>query len=57
MEKSWILSNLKRDLSSLHKKILDFYHRDDASTTLPGKRDKEKVKRKGKLVQKQDLTA
>ena len=36
----------------LHKKVLDFYHRDDVSTALPGKRDTKKVKRKRKLVQK-----
>ena len=36
----------------LYKKVLDFYHRDDVSTALPGKRDTKKVKRKRKLVQK-----
>ena len=39
----------------LHKKVLDFYHRDDVSTALPGKRDTKKVKRKRKLVQKRVL--
>ena len=38
--------------SVLHKKVLDFYHRDDISTALPGKRDPKKVKRKRKLVLK-----
>ena len=27
--------------SVLHKKVLDFYHRDDVSTALPGKRGQE----------------
>ena len=35
--------------------VLDFYHRDDVSTNLPGKRDTKKVKRKRKLVQKRVL--
>ena len=39
----------------LHKKVFDFYHRDDISTALPGKRDTKKVKRKRKLVQKRVL--
>ena len=39
----------------LQREVLDFYHRGDGSTALPGKRDTKKVKRKRKLVQKRVL--
>ena len=39
----------------LHKKVLDFYYRDDISPTLHEKHDAKKFKRKRKLVQKRVL--
>ena len=39
----------------LHAKVLDFYHRDDVSTALPGKRDAKKHKMKKICIQKRVL--
>ena len=41
--KSYILSNQKRELEpGFHTKVLDFYHRDDFSTAVPGKQNVKK---------------
>ena len=56
MEMSWILTKPKKEFEPvLNKKVLDFYHQDDVSNALRGKRDTKKVKRKRRLVQKQVL--
>ena len=41
--KSYILSNQKREFEpGFHTKVLDFYHRDDFSTAVPGKQNVKK---------------